>query len=150
MKTPPASTERLPVMKPPIRILHLEDDPGDARLIGEQLRKSGLDVAITIAGNREAVEALLPRGAFDLVLSDYHVPRFNGLEALELVRSASLQIPFILVTGALGDERAVELLRSGATDVVLKDRLARLTPAIQRALADREVRKRHDGIQAKL
>ena len=143
MKTPSGSMERVPGTGVPIRILHLEDDPVDARLIGEQLRKSSLDVAITVAGSREAFEALVPRGDFDLVLSDYHVPRFNGLEALELVRGASPQIPFILVTGALGDERAVELLRAGATDFVLKDRLARLAPAIQRALADREVRKRH-------
>jgi len=150
MKTPSGSMERVPGTGVPIRILHLEDDPVDARLIGEQLRKSSLDVAITVAGSREAFEALVPRGDFDLVLSDYHVPRFNGLEALELVRGASPQIPFILVTGALGDERAVELLRAGATDFVLKDRLARLAPAIQRALADREVRKRHEGIHAKL
>jgi PAS domain S-box-containing protein len=150
MKTPPASTERLPAMDAPIRILHLEDDPADARLIAEQLRRSSLNAAITVAGSREAFEAVLPRGDFDLVLSDYHVPRFDGLEALELVRATSPQIPFILVTGALGDERAVELLRRGATDFVLKDRLARLAPAIQRALADREVRKGHEGIQAKL
>jgi len=137
-------------MNAAVRILHLEDDPADARLIHEQLRKSGLDVTVTVAGTREAFEALLSRGDFDVVLSDYHVPRFNGLEALELARSAIAQVPFILVTGALGDERAVELLRNGATDFVLKDRLARLAPAIVRALSDRVAQRQHEDIQARL
>ena len=137
-------------MSAAVRILHLEDDPADARLIREQLRRSGLDVTITVAGNREAFEALLAEGGFDLVLSDYHVPRFNGLEALELARSAAPQIPFILVTGALGDERAVELLRGGATDFVLKDRSARLAPAIQRALSERAAHRQHEEVEARL
>jgi len=137
-------------MKPVVRILHLEDDPADARLIREQLLRSGLDVSINVAGTREAFEAAVAQGGFDLVLSDYHVPRFNGLEALELVRRAAPKIPFILITGALGDERAVELLRSGATDFVLKDRLARLAPAIQRALSDLAAHAEHEEVQARL
>ena len=137
-------------MSAAVRILHLEDDPADARLIREQLRRSGLDVAITVAGSGEAFAVALSQGGFDLVLSDYHVPRFNGLEALELVRSRAPQLPFILVTGALGDERAVELLRSGATDFVLKDRLARLGAAIQRALSERAVQRQHEAAQAQL
>ena len=79
-------------MSAAIRILHLEDDPADARLIREQLRRSGLDVAITVAGSGEAFAVALSQGGFDLVLSDYHVPRFNGLEALELVRSRAPQL----------------------------------------------------------
>jgi PAS domain S-box-containing protein len=137
-------------MNAAIRILHLEDDPADARLIREQLRKSDLDVAITVADTREAFEAVLAKGGFNLVLSDYHVPGFNGLEALELVRSATAHMPFILVTGALGDERAVEVLRSGATDCVLKDRLARLAPAIQRALTEHAAQRQHEEVQARL
>jgi len=137
-------------MKPVVRILHLEDDPADARLIREQLLRSELDVSINVAGTREAFEAAVAQGGFDLVLSDYHVPRFNGLEALELVRRAAPKIPFILITGALGDERAVELLRSGATDFVLKDRLARLAPAIQRALSDLAAHAEHEEVQARL
>ena len=93
-------------MKPIVRILHLEDDPADARLIREQLLRSDLDVSINVAGTREAFEAAVAQGGFDLVLSDYHVPRFNGLEALELVRRAAPQTPFILITGALGTSGA--------------------------------------------
>jgi PAS domain S-box-containing protein len=137
-------------MSAAVHILHLEDDPADARLIHEQLKRSMLDVAVTLTGTPEAFEAALGQGNIDLVLSDYHMPRFNGLEALEMVRSRAPRIPFILVTGALGDERAVEVLRSGATDFVLKDRLARLAPAIQRALSDCAVQRRHEEAQAQL
>ena len=132
-----------------LRILHLEDDPGDALLIREYLRVSGTDAEITVAGTRESFEQLLPQG-FDLILADHHVPRLTGLEALGLARRTDAEIPFIIVTGALGDERAVELLRSGATDFVLKDRLARLNAAIERALHERMARKQHEEIQARL
>ena len=137
-------------MSAPIRILHLEDDAADARLIREQLLRSGLDVLITVAPGREAFEAEIQKNNFDIILSDYRVPRFNGLQALEYVRSAAIHVPFILVTGALGDEGAIELLHSGATDCVLKDRLARLAPAIQRALREDAARKKHAQVQAQL
>ena len=103
-------------MTPTIRILHLEDDPADARLIREQLRRSDLDGSITVVADREAFEAALAQGDFDLVLSDYHSPASTGWRRSRLVATPQSQTPFILVTGALGDERAVELLRSGATD----------------------------------
>jgi signal transduction histidine kinase len=137
-------------MSAAIRILHLEDDPADARLIREQLRRSGLDASITVADGREAFAAAIRKDEFDIVLSDYRVPRFNGLQALEYVRGAAIQVPFILVTGALGDEGAIELLHSGATDCVLKDRLARLAPAIQRALSEDTARKHHAQVQLQL
>ena len=137
------------MMNRPIHILHLEDDAADARLIGEQLLRAGLDTHITVATGRAAFEAAL-KGKFDLVLSDYRVPGFNGLEALAMVRAADSNVPFILVTGALGDEGAIELLRSGATDCVLKDRLARLTPAIRRAMSDDAAQKKHAELQTQL
>jgi CheY-like chemotaxis protein len=109
--------------------------PRRCALIREQLRRAGLDVVITVVTGREAFRSGHCKSEFDLVLSDYRVPRFNGLDALESLRRVTQSVPFILVTGALGDEGAIELLRSGATDCVLKDRLARLAPAIQRALS---------------
>ena len=133
-----------------VHILHLEDDPADARLMHEQLRRAGLEATINLVTTREAFEAALADGSFDLVLSDYHVPRFSGRDALELVRSRDAHLPFILVTGALGDERAVDILQGGATDFVLKDRLARLAPAIRRALSERAVQKEHEDIQGRL
>src|SRR5262245_18827545 len=137
-------------MKPAIRVLHLEDDPADAHLVREHLRRSGLDALISVVASREAFDAALAGGGFDVVLCDYHLPRFDGLSALNLARARAGQIPFILVTGALGDERAVELLRSGATDFVLKDRLARLAPAIERALSEQRAAARHAAVEARL
>jgi len=137
-------------MSSAIRILHLEDDPADARLIREQLRRAGLDVVITLVSGREAFEAAIGTSEFDLVLSDYRVPRFNGLDALESLRRVTQSVPFILVTGALGDEGAIELLRSGATDCVLKDRLARLAPAIQRALSEYDAQRQYVAVQTQL
>ncbi|HVY07467.1 MAG TPA: response regulator [Burkholderiales bacterium] len=133
-----------------VAILHLEDDPADARLIREQLRRSGLGSSITLVDNPEDFQAALSRGGFDLILSDYHIPRISGHEALQLAKTVAPHIPFILVTGALGDERAVEVLRSGATDFVLKDRLARLAPAIERALSERAARKEHENTEVRL
>jgi len=137
-------------MSSPIRILHLEDDPGDARLIREQLRQDGVDAVITVVTGREAFEAALAADAFDLVLSDFRVPRFNGLDALESLRRAPQSIPFILVTGALGDEGAIEMLRSGATDCVLKDRLVHLGPVVRRALSEHDVHRQHVAVQTEL
>ena len=132
-----------------LRILHLEDDPGDALLIREYLRVSGTEAEITVAATPERFQELVSQG-FDLILADHHVPRLSGLEALSRARAVDPQIPFIIVTGALGDERAVELLKSGATDFVLKDRLARLNSAIERAMQEREGRRLHEEIQARL
>jgi len=137
-------------MKSIIRILHLEDDPADARLLREHLQRSGLSCAITVVDSREAFQTQLESADFQLVLCDYHVPRFSGAEALELLRRHNPRLPFILVTGALGDERAVDLLHSGATDFVLKDRLARLAPAIRRALGEREAFTLREQAEAQL
>ena len=85
-----------------IAVLHLEDDPADARLIREQLRRSGLNAEISLARDRPAFEEAFFGRKFDVILSDFHVPGINGDEALQLVRATDLHIPFILVTGALG------------------------------------------------
>jgi len=125
-------------MKSPLHILHLEDDANDARLIQAQLENGGLNCAITRVETREDFVGRLERGGVDLILSDYAVPGFDGLSALNLVRSRWPMLPIVLVSGTLGEELAVESLKSGATDYVLKDRLTRLVPVVQRALADRE------------
>jgi len=118
------------------RILHLEDDAADAQLIRDTLQRAGLEAAITVATDRAEFAAALAREAHDLILADYHLPGFNGEAALIMSRTLHPDRPFIFVTGALGEERAVILLKNGATDYVLKDRLSRLAPAIERALAE--------------
>src|SRR5260221_9320885 len=109
-----------------LRILHVEDDPNDAVLIASALKQEGLQCNIHRVDSGTALELALTTGAFDLVLSDYSLPGFNGLAALKLVREHAPVVPFVLVSGTLGEEAAVESVRGGATDYVLKHRLERL------------------------
>ena len=127
----------------PLRVLMLEDEPADAELQLAALADAGFDCAPTLAADRAAFESAFVPGRFDLVLADYRLPDYTGLEALEHVRRRDALVPFVLVSGALGEERAVEALRSGATDYVLKDGLARLASAVRRALEERREHERH-------
>lgn len=129
-------------MKSPITILLLEDNPTDARLVSDTLAAAGLVMVIERVESRPAFEAALKRGNYALILSDYKLPAFDGLTALKLVREQRPDIPFILVSGTLGEEMAVDSLRAGATDYVLKHRLSRLVPAVKRALSDAEAQRR--------
>lgn len=126
--------------EPRIRILFLEDDRADVELGRALLANAGLAIDIVAVDSREAFTSALNDGAFDLILSDYLLPSYDGLSALKLVRERMPDTPFIIVSGFLGEERAIDTLKSGATDYVLKQRLDRLVPAVQRAL--REVRER--------
>jgi len=125
-------------MKSPLHILHLEDDLNDARLIQSYLVDGGLDCTITRVDNRTDFMAMLEHGWVDLILSDYAVPGFDGMTALKVVRERWPVLPFVLVSGTLGEEVAVESLKSGATDYVLKDGLTRLAPVVGRAMAELE------------
>ncbi|RZU45089.1 PAS domain S-box-containing protein [Fluviicoccus keumensis] len=119
-----------------VRILLLEDMAFDAELVQANLRQAGIggDIRRVLdeAAFREALAAFRP----DVILADYHVPGFGGLEALHIRNELAPATPYIFVTGSLGEEKAVETLREGATDFVLKDRMARLGSAVGRALAD--------------
>src|SRR5688572_25214176 len=121
-------------MNSPIRILHLEDSRVDAELVRSILAADGLECEIQLAKNRDEFERALTRSNFDLIISDYSLPHYSGFSALEFVRSCAPAVPFILLSGTLGEELAVEGLRAGATDYLLKDRLNRLVPAVQRAV----------------
>lgn len=117
-----------------LRILMLEDTPTDAELAERELRRAGIPFTSLRVDTREAFVRALAEFRPDAVLSDYRLPDFDGLSALKLVRQNHPEIPVIMVTGALSDLEAVELIRAGAKDYVLKDRLARLAPAVERAL----------------
>ena len=135
-------------MSSPIRILLLEDDPNDAGLIEEILEANDFICRIRRVQDCAAFLAALEDGEFDLILSDHKLPSFDGLSALNLALRARPDIPFIFVSGTLGEEAAIDALKVGATDYVLKTRLARLAPAVQRALGearDRAARKRAEG-----
>ena len=135
-------------MNSSIAILLLEDDPNDAGLVEECLQAEHLACRITRVQDRAEFLAALEDGEFDLILSDHKLPAFDGLSALNLAQSVRPEIPFIFVSGTLGEETAIEALKVGATDYVLKTRLSRLVPAVQRALgqaSDRAARMKAEG-----
>jgi PAS domain S-box-containing protein len=135
-----------------LRILHLEDDPRDAELVETILRDQGLQCEITCVKTRQTFEAILTEQIFDLILSDYGLPGYDGFAALNAVRKKDRNVPFILLSGTLGEEQAVESLKGGATDYLLKSRLERLVPAVTRALREaqeRAIRRKTEEALAK-
>jgi DNA-binding NtrC family response regulator len=122
----------------PLRILSLEDDPNDAELIHELLRSEDVACELQRVDTQEAFLAALGQGGIglgiDLILADYTLPSFDGLSALKLAKQVRPDVPFIFVSGTLGEEVAIEALRVGAADYVLKTRLSRLAPSVVRAL----------------
>src|SRR5579862_363598 len=116
----------------------LEDDAQDAELTKFALRKSGIHFSVSRVDTREDYLKELDECKPDLILSDYSLPGFNGHDALALAKEKCPETPFIFVTGTMGEEVAIETLKSGATDYVLKTRLTRLVPAVSRALREAE------------
>jgi len=125
-----------------LRILHLEDDPMDAELVLMALSSEGLDCEVQVVSRRDEFDLALERGGMDLILADFALPAFDGMSALAMVREKLPDLPFVFVSGKLGEEAAIESLKSGATDYVLKSRLSRLGPAVQRALNEAKERAR--------
>src|SRR2546422_4734193 len=123
-------------------ILHLEDDPADRELVRETLGAEGIPFELIQVETREEFQAALAQDGVMLVLSDYALPHFDGLTALELVQETRPNLPFIFVSGTMGEDAAIESLRRGATDYVLKERLSRLGPAVLRALEEVAARRR--------
>jgi PAS domain S-box-containing protein len=121
-------------------ILDLEDDPLDTELVQANLAEGGITCEIVRVQTREEFVAALQGSDFDLIFSDYSLPSFDGLSALKLAKEIRPEVPFILVSGAIGEDRAIEALKSGATDYVLKQRLERLVPAVRRAVREAEER----------
>lgn len=121
-------------MLTPLRILHLEDDPMDAELVKSALEAEELVFDMVRVATRDDFVGALEGGAFDMIFADYSLPSFDGLSALEISREKSPDIPFIFITGKMGEELAIDTLKSGATDYVLKHRLSRLGPSVRRAL----------------
>ena len=134
------------IMKSPLRILQLEDDPNDAALVLSMLETEGIVFTAVCVHNRADFVAALERGGIDLILSDFSLPAFDGFSALEIARASCPDVPFILVSGTLGEELAIDSLKRGATDYVLKQRLSRLVPAVHRAM--QEVKERFERKQA--
>jgi len=135
-------------MSAKLRILILEDNADDAALMESALRKAGLDFSARTVDSREGFLQAIADSPPDLVLADYVLPEFDGLEALTLFRRQHPDLPFIVVSGTVGDDKAAELMKNGATDLVSKQRLEKLVPAVQQAL--RETAARNEQRQTEL
>ncbi len=133
-------------MKPPLRVLHLEDDPNDAELIRAALHSEGIVSHVARVETRADFLASLEQGGVDIILADYTLPSFDGLSALNIALERCPDVPFIFVSGTLGEEVAIEALKIGATDYLLKERLSRIGPSVHRAL--REARERDERRRA--
>jgi signal transduction histidine kinase len=137
-------------MKSPLHILHLEDDSNDAALVQATLEAGGMSCSITCLESRVDFVAALERGGIDLILSDFSLPAFDGASALEIAHAKWPAIPLIFVSGTLGEEQAIDSLKGGAIDYVLKGRLSRLVPAVRRAMLEVEAHAQRERLEAQL
>src|SRR5439155_10677762 len=125
----------------PLQIVHLEDDPNDKLIVRATLKQQGVHCEVASVSTKDEFVRALERADIDLILSDYGLPGFDGLSALAIASRVQPNTPFILVSGTMGEEAAIESLRGGATDYVLKSRLTRLAPAVRRAVEEANERK---------
>src|SRR5438094_9711703 len=128
-------------MAMPLRVLLVEDAEDDALLLADELRGAGYAPELERVETAEAMAASLDRQSWDVVIADYTLPRFSAPAALALLRRRCLDLPFLVVSGAVGEEAAVATMRAGAHDFVAKGRLARLGPAVQRELREAQERQ---------
>lgn len=128
-----------------LKVLYIEDNPLDVEFVDELLRENGFDCEMTVVEMEASLRDSLEKSQYDLILSDCSLPAYNGIAALSVARLLCPEIPFIFVSGTLGEEAAIECLKCGATDYVLKERLSRLPPVVRRALDEVEARKRHEA-----
>ena len=128
-------------MKRPLHVLVIEDSEDDAALLEIELSRAGYAPECHRVETPEALSAALERRGWDLVIADYHLPRFDGLAALGMVKETGLDLPFIIVSGYITDETAVAAMKAGAHDYVMKDNLARLAQAVERELREAVVRR---------
>jgi two-component system, cell cycle sensor histidine kinase and response regulator CckA len=131
-----------PGARAPLTILHLEDSPEDAELVRELILDEWPDSSVTCVESREKFLAALERSSYDLILSDFALDSFTGLEALKLAKAHAPDTPFIFLSGTIGEDRAIEALRNGAQDYVLKDAMKRLVSAIARAISESDERRK--------
>ncbi len=139
----------MPAVNAPLHVLIVEDSEDDAMLIAEELREGGYALAAERIETREALIEALDR-PWDIVIADYRLPHFSGIDALGLVRERDPDIPFIIVSGQIAEDTAVEAMRLGAQDYILKDNLARLAPAVDRELREARIRRERKEAQKAL
>jgi PAS domain S-box-containing protein len=128
-------------MAKPLAVLIVEDSESDVQLIVRLLRKEGYQIDYLNVDTAERMRAALQKQAWDIVISDYSLPQFNGNAALKLLQEEGLDIPFIIVSGTMGEETAVAMMKAGAHDYLMKGNLTRLVPAIERELEQAKMRR---------
>src|SRR5438445_1689186 len=132
--------EHNPEPRSQLRALVVEDEPADVELALRALRQAGLDATADVAQTATEFSELIRKNSYDVILADYKLPNWNGMEAVEILRREGLDIPVMMVSGALGEFMAVECIKRGAADYVLKDHLARLPDCVRRALREKHLR----------
>ena len=142
--------EKIETPAPKLGVLHVEDNPLDVELVQRELRRAGFDFTLTVVQTRDEFIREVQRHHPDVVLADYNLPQWRGMEALAILVREDVDVPMILVTGALGEVTAVECLKKGATDFVLKGALARLPVAVHRALREKKLRDQRRQVEATL
>lgn len=135
-------------MAKPLRVLLLEDSRDDLDLLLLHLQRGGFKLTFTCIETEPELRKALANESWDVIISDYSMPSFDGLSALQIVRSSGYDTPFILISGAIGEELAVEAMRAGANDYFMKGNLHRLIPAIEREIKEARNRKRHRTVEA--
>lgn len=133
-----------------LKVLLVEDNPADADLILRELKRNGFVITSDVVETPDQFRQQLQDSPPDLVLSDYNLRNWGGMDALEILQSTTLDIPFILVSGSLGEIAAVECIKRGVTDYILKDSLARLPIAVRRALGEKGLREQKRNIEVEL
>lgn len=137
-------------MKSPLHIIHVEDSMADSELVQQMLKRDGFECEVQRVETQDQLTNALRDSKCDLILSDCTLPQFHGLEALRVAQATKPDIPFIFVSGTIGEETAIHSLQNGATDYVLKQRLSRLVPAVRRALTEAEGRSARRAMEAQL
>ncbi|MBA4135837.1 MAG: hypothetical protein C0518_00810 [Opitutus sp.] len=141
---------RCPTRVDPMRILHLEDDPNDAALVRQMLHADDPSWQLILVGSRREFVAALSEGRFEVIVADFNVPGFGGLEALALARQLAPATPFVFFSGSIGEDQAIGALQAGAADYVLKDRMKRLGSALRRVVGDHRERMLRQQAEASL
>jgi light-regulated signal transduction histidine kinase (bacteriophytochrome) len=133
-----------------LRVLIVEDEPADVELTLRALRQAGLDAVWDVAQTAGELTDLVRKNSYDVILADYKLPNWSGMESVAILRREGLDVPVILVSGALGELTAVECIKQGAADYVLKDHLARLPESVRRAMRENKLRQDHKHAQEEL
>ena len=134
----------------PLRVLIADDSENDALILLHTLRKAGYEPQSERVWTAPAMQAALQKQAWDLVISDYDMPGFGGFEALELLKASGQDLPFILVSAVVSEETAVAAMKAGAHDFIMKRKLARLAPAVERELREAQTRAARKAAEAAL